>query len=401
MRLLRPQALVQVRRGGGDVPLGSGVGCRLLRAARLPGRLAGSLPTHAARCAQPHQPPTTPPPAGGGAAALVHHGGLPHGPGRRQEQRPARGGRGAAPLPGRAAPAAGAARAQAAGAAAAPRARWRRLLAAHCCCPACSGCSSGGRAGRPGCLPLPHPCPTPCTRPAPQVTDSQAMDVVHTWTLDEQGAELLPITTFSIAMAHRQSGGRLGELVQGLRALRGLAPGDTVLVSEVRAPWQPRGCALTARPTARPAARPLPGCFCRSLGAASAAAAPPGRLACRCMWPLTALAPCPGAPAGVQPQPHHRQLQRHRRGADPAPAAQAQLPAGGPGGLGGLAARSRSPSRSTLTHTPTRAHTRTRAPPPWQPGRRCRWSMPLGASTPSRRAAAWGATRPPSTAAAA
>lgn len=29
------------------------------------------------------------------------------------------------------------------------------------------------------------------------------MDIVHPWTLDESGAPLLPITTFSIAMIHR------------------------------------------------------------------------------------------------------------------------------------------------------------------------------------------------------
>jgi hypothetical protein len=31
----------------------------------------------------------------------------------------------------------------------------------------------------------------------------QAMDIVHPWTLDDQGAPWLPITTFSIAMIHR------------------------------------------------------------------------------------------------------------------------------------------------------------------------------------------------------
>lgn len=31
----------------------------------------------------------------------------------------------------------------------------------------------------------------------------QAMDIVHPWTLDDQGTPLLPITTFSIAMIHR------------------------------------------------------------------------------------------------------------------------------------------------------------------------------------------------------
>eukprot|EP00775_Hariotina_reticulata_P012305 gene12305-12441_t len=35
------------------------------------------------------------------------------------------------------------------------------------------------------------------------VTDSQAMDIVHPWTLDDSGQPLVPITTFSIAMIHR------------------------------------------------------------------------------------------------------------------------------------------------------------------------------------------------------
>jgi hypothetical protein len=38
---------------------------------------------------------------------------------------------------------------------------------------------------------------------------AQAMDIVHPWTLDGSGQPLLPITTFSIAMIHRQSGGKL------------------------------------------------------------------------------------------------------------------------------------------------------------------------------------------------
>lgn len=73
--------------------------------------------------------------------------------------------------------------------------------------------------------------------PALLVTDSQAIDVVHPWTLDEQsGRPLLPITTFSIAMAHRQSGGRLGLFVDGLRSLAkdggALRASDRVLIAE-------------------------------------------------------------------------------------------------------------------------------------------------------------------------
>ena len=122
------------------------------------------------------------------------------------------------------------------------------------------------------------------------VTDSQAIDVVHPWTLEhvpeeeeeegkqlgalehvpeeeeEEGKQLgalaagggrsgvpaaalgsgenggpstpssprplLPITTFSIAMINRASGGRLPLFVEGLRAFAALEPGDRVLVAE-------------------------------------------------------------------------------------------------------------------------------------------------------------------------
>ncbi|WIA39023.1 hypothetical protein OEZ86_005171 [Tetradesmus obliquus] len=64
------------------------------------------------------------------------------------------------------------------------------------------------------------------------VTDSQAMDIVHPWTLDASGRPLLPITTFSIAMIHRQSGGKLPLFVEGIKALQQLVPGDRVLIAE-------------------------------------------------------------------------------------------------------------------------------------------------------------------------
>lgn len=77
-----------------------------------------------------------------------------------------------------------------------------------------------------------------CTAPAATV---QAIDIVHPWTLDATGHPLLPITTFSIAMAHRQSGGRLNVFVEGLKTLttpgcagaRGpLSAADRVLIAE-------------------------------------------------------------------------------------------------------------------------------------------------------------------------
>ncbi len=69
--------------------------------------------------------------------------------------------------------------------------------------------------------------------PSLVVTDSQAVDVVHPWTLDgATGAPLVPFTTFSIAMAYHQTCGRLDQFAEGLGALERLAPGDRVLVAE-------------------------------------------------------------------------------------------------------------------------------------------------------------------------
>ncbi|GBG78899.1 hypothetical protein CBR_g28613 [Chara braunii] len=65
------------------------------------------------------------------------------------------------------------------------------------------------------------------------VTDSQAMDIVHPWTLDRStGKPIIDITTFSIALIQRQTDGRLGLLVKGLEAYKSLRPGDRVLVAE-------------------------------------------------------------------------------------------------------------------------------------------------------------------------
>ncbi len=60
------------------------------------------------------------------------------------------------------------------------------------------------------------------------VTDSQALDVVYPWTKDLD----VPMTTFSTMMINFMSGGRLPELIAGLRALHHLKPGDKVLISE-------------------------------------------------------------------------------------------------------------------------------------------------------------------------
>lgn len=68
--------------------------------------------------------------------------------------------------------------------------------------------------------------------PKLMVTDSQAMDVVHPWTLDENGNSLVPITTFSIAMIHRQSGGKLDLFVKGLETFKSVQKGDRLLIAE-------------------------------------------------------------------------------------------------------------------------------------------------------------------------
>lgn len=70
--------------------------------------------------------------------------------------------------------------------------------------------------------------------PGPKVlvTDSQAVDIVHPWTMGEDGKPLVPFTTFSICMIQRMSSGKLPLFVDGLRAFKSLKSGDRVLVAE-------------------------------------------------------------------------------------------------------------------------------------------------------------------------
>lgn len=63
------------------------------------------------------------------------------------------------------------------------------------------------------------------------ITDSQAIDVIHPWTLKDNNP-VLPITTFSVIMAHLTSGGRIKEFVKGLKALSHLKKGDKILIAE-------------------------------------------------------------------------------------------------------------------------------------------------------------------------
>jgi [FeFe] hydrogenase H-cluster maturation GTPase HydF len=64
------------------------------------------------------------------------------------------------------------------------------------------------------------------------ITDSQAMDLIHPWTLSEKKKPLLAITTFSIIMAYQQSGGRLKPMMDGIKALEKLKKGDRLLIAE-------------------------------------------------------------------------------------------------------------------------------------------------------------------------
>ncbi|MHB9027350.1 MAG: GTPase [Candidatus Latescibacterota bacterium] len=60
------------------------------------------------------------------------------------------------------------------------------------------------------------------------ITDTQAVDLVIPWTPED-----IPVTTFSIVMAHHQSGGNLKALFEGSRELDSLGPGDRVLIAEL------------------------------------------------------------------------------------------------------------------------------------------------------------------------
>ena len=45
---------------------------------------------------------------------------------------------------------------------------------------------------------------------------------MHPWTLGAGGEELVPFTTFSVAMIHRQSAGQLPLFVEGIEAFKRL-----------------------------------------------------------------------------------------------------------------------------------------------------------------------------------
>jgi hypothetical protein len=70
------------------------------------------------------------------------------------------------------------------------------------------------------------------------MTDSQAIDIVAPWTLDDSGREIVPITTFSITMIRYLSGGRLAYFADGLRKLDQMITGETSPRSGENGKWR-------------------------------------------------------------------------------------------------------------------------------------------------------------------
>ncbi|NGX52560.1 MAG: tRNA modification GTPase MnmE [Candidatus Anoxychlamydiales bacterium] len=62
------------------------------------------------------------------------------------------------------------------------------------------------------------------------ITDSQAIDIVHKWTLDKKGKPLIDITTFSIIMANEKN--ELSTFIKGIEAFKILKENDKILIAE-------------------------------------------------------------------------------------------------------------------------------------------------------------------------
>ncbi|KAL9646410.1 hypothetical protein ABK040_006409 [Willaertia magna] len=63
------------------------------------------------------------------------------------------------------------------------------------------------------------------------ITDSQAIDIIHPWTIDNK-LELIDITTFSVIMINFMSNGRLNDFMKGIEVFKSLQKGDSVLICE-------------------------------------------------------------------------------------------------------------------------------------------------------------------------
>ena len=64
-------------------------------------------------------------------------------------------------------------------------------------------------------------------RPKVIITDSQAMDIMKSWSPEDMG-----LTTFSIMMINYMSRGKLNSFAEAVRALDSLKSGDTILIAE-------------------------------------------------------------------------------------------------------------------------------------------------------------------------
>lgn len=62
------------------------------------------------------------------------------------------------------------------------------------------------------------------------ITDSQAIDIVHKWTLDENNKPIVDITTFSVIMAHEKYD--LSTFINGIEAFQKLKENDKILIAE-------------------------------------------------------------------------------------------------------------------------------------------------------------------------
>jgi len=62
------------------------------------------------------------------------------------------------------------------------------------------------------------------------ITDSQAIDIIHPWTLDKKNKPIIDITTFSIIMASQQ--GDLNHFLDGIEVLKKLKKNDKILIAE-------------------------------------------------------------------------------------------------------------------------------------------------------------------------
>ena len=62
------------------------------------------------------------------------------------------------------------------------------------------------------------------------VTDSQAIDIVHSWTLDENKKPIVDITTFSVVMAAQKA--NLSTFIKGIDAFKTLKENDKILIAE-------------------------------------------------------------------------------------------------------------------------------------------------------------------------